>query len=181
MNKIFVIGPPGSGKSTLAKNISLKIGAQHLELDSVNHQANWQSIDKEEFRRIVGEATSGNSWVIDGNYLSTLGKDIWKSADAVIWLDRPFWVVLGRLLARTLRRTIRREELWNGNKESFIVNFFTKDSVVYFMINKWKSQKRKYGAIFDEPESLPGVRLIRLKRDKDVDFFLKHIHDPQPR
>ena len=176
MNKIFVIGAAGSGKSTLARKIASKSGAKYLELDSVNHQAGWQPIDRDEFRRIVNIATQDVSWVIDGNYLSTIGQDIWKRADAVVWLDRPFIVVFGRLVFRTLRRTLTREELWNGNKESFTGNFFTKDSVIYFMINKWKSQKRKYNAIFNEPDALPGVELIRLKRDSDVRNFLKRIY-----
>ncbi len=176
MRKIFVIGPAGSGKSTLARKIASKTGAKYLELDSVNHQADWQPINKDEFRRIVNIATQGKSWVIDGNYLSTIGQDVWKRADAVVWLDRPFFVVFSRLVSRTLRRTLKREELWNGNRESFIGNFFTKDSVIYFMVNKWKSQKPKYNAIFDKPEILKGVELIRLKRDRDVRDFLKRIH-----
>lgn len=176
MDKIVVIGPAGSGKSTLSRKIATKTGAPYLELDSINHQADWQPIDKNEFREIVNELTHNSSWIIDGNYLSTIGKDAWKRADAVIWLDRPFFVVFTRLVSRTLRRTLRREELWNGNKESFVGNFFTKDSVIYFMVNKWKSQKRKYSAIFDNSESLSGVKLIRLKSDRDVRNFLEHIH-----
>lgn len=176
MDKIFVIGPAGSGKSTLARKIASQSGARYLELDSVNHQADWQPIDKNEFRRIVATATRGGSWVIDGNYLSTIGQDIWKSADAIIWLDRPFIVVFSRLVSRTLRRTLTREELWNGNQESFAGNFFTKDSVIYFMVNKWRSQRQKYNAIFNKPDALPGVELIRLRRDSDVRNFLKRIH-----
>lgn len=109
MNKLFVIGAAGSGKSTLARKIASKSGAKYLELDSVNHQAGWQPIDRGEFRRIVNVATQDVSWVIDGNYLSTIGQDIWKRADAVVWLDRPFIVVFGRLVFRTLRRTLTRE------------------------------------------------------------------------
>lgn len=175
MNKVFVIGPSGSGKSTLARKMAAKMGAPYLELDSVNHQANWQPIDKDEFRKIVDTATDGEAWVIDGNYLSTIGQDVWARADAIVWLDRPFFVVLGRLVSRTLRRTLRREELWNGNRESFIGNFFTKDSVIYFMIGKWKSQKKKYNAIFNDPTALPGVERIRLRRDRDVEAFLGNL------
>jgi adenylate kinase family enzyme len=172
MKKIVVIGSAGAGKSTLARKIASKIGAKYLELDSVHHQPNWQPINKEEFRQVVDEVTQGSSWVIDGNYYSTVGLDTWRCADAVVWLDRPFAVVFTRLVSRTLRRTISREELWNGNKESFINAFFTKDSVIYFMISKWKSQKRKYTAIFNDPSTLPGVVLIHLRSDRDVRNFM---------
>ncbi len=175
MNKIVIIGPAGSGKSTLSRKIASKTRAAYLELDSINHQADWQPIDKNEFRKIVNKFTQGSSWIIDGNYLSSIGMDAWKRADTVIWLDHPFFVVFTRLVFRTLQRTLRRVELWNGNKESFIGNFFTKDSVIYFMVHKWKSQKRKYSKIFHDSETFPGVELIRLKSDRDVRNFMERV------
>lgn len=176
MKKTFIIGAAGSGKSTLAKQIASTTRTKYLELDSVYHQENWEPIEKAEFRRIVDRATLEDAWVIDGNYLSVLGEDIWKRADAVIWLDRPFRIVLYRLVKRTLKRSLSRQELWNGNTESLSTNFFTKDSVIYFMINNWKTKKKKYSAIFGDSKKLPGVQLIRLKNDRDVEMFLKHIH-----
>lgn len=84
MHKIVIIGPAGSGKSILAQQIAAKTGAEYLELDAVNHQANWKPIDKDEFRKIVKAVTAKDSWVLDGNYLTALGQDFWQRADAIV-------------------------------------------------------------------------------------------------
>lgn len=177
MKKVIIIGPSGAGKSTLASQLAEKLGVEHTELDSINHQANWQPIDKDEFRRIVDAKTKQDGWVFCGNYFSTLGVEFWKKADTVIWLDYSFPLVLNRLLRRTTSRGITRRELWNGNRESLVMNFFTSDSVIYSMMRSWNKQKRNFGPIFDDPEGLPGVELIRLRSPKETKGFAKgHEH-----
>jgi adenylate kinase family enzyme len=39
--RIQVVGTSGSGKTTLAKDLAKRLGIQHLELDSLHHQAGW--------------------------------------------------------------------------------------------------------------------------------------------
>jgi hypothetical protein len=43
---------------------------------------------------------------------------VWPRAEAVVRLNYPLPVVFWRLSARILRRAVRREELWNGNREN---------------------------------------------------------------
>jgi hypothetical protein len=45
---------------------------------------------------------------------------IWERADTVVWLDYPRGVVMRRVIRRTARRLITREELWNGNREPLL-------------------------------------------------------------
>jgi adenylate kinase family enzyme len=172
MKKVILIGPSGVGKSTLAADLAEKLSVEHIELDAIYHQENWQPIDKDEFRRIVNEKTKADGWVFCGNYFSTLGIEFWQKADAVIWLDYSFPLVLNRLVKRTFNRVITRQELWNGNKESLVNGFFTKDSVIYFMMSTWNKQKRRYGPIFDNPQGLDGVEMIRLRSPKETKLFL---------
>ena len=60
-------------------------------------------------------------WIVEGNWTSRLdglldpGTD--GGADAFVWLDHPRSVVLRRVVARTLRRGLTRQELWHGNRE----------------------------------------------------------------
>lgn len=177
MKKIIIIGPAGAGKSTLAKALAHKLGLPHYELDAINHQENWTPIDRDEFRRIVEEKTHQDSWVFCGNYFSTLGFDFWRKADTIIWCDYSFPLVMTRLFKRTVRRTLTKEELWNGNKEGFITNFFTKDSIFVWMIGSWKKQQRRYNDIFTNGSSeLPAVQLVRLKNPKETKSFLRNIH-----
>lgn len=172
MKKVIIIGPAGAGKSTLAAHLAEKLGAEHTELDSIHHQANWRPINKDEFRRIVDEKTKADGWVFCGNYFSTLGLEFWKKADTIIWLDYPFPLVLRRLVKRTFNRSITQQELWNGNRSSFFENFFTKDSVIYWMMTTWNKQKRRFGPIFDNPQGLDGVELVRLRSPKETKLFI---------
>lgn len=173
MKKVIIVGPSGAGKSTLAVRLAEKLGVEHIELDSIYHQANWQPIDREEFRQIAHEKAEQDGWVFCGSYFSKLGLEFWGKADAVIWLDYPFPLVLSRLVRRTVTRGVKRQELWNGNRESLFRNFFTSDSVIYWMMGAWNKQKRTFGPIFDDPNSLPGVEMIRLRSPKEMKLFLK--------
>ncbi len=176
MRKIIIIGPAGAGKSTLAETIAERLNLPHTELDGIYHQQNWAPIDKNEFRMIVRRKAQEDGWVICGNYFSTLGLDFWGKADTIIWCDYSFPLVMSRLLRRTLRRTISKEELWNGNTELFFVNFFTRDSLILFMMKSWNKQKKRYGPIFTSGSNeLPGVRLVRLKTPGATEAFLKHV------
>lgn len=56
--------------------------------------------------------------MVDGNY-SAVQELIWTRADTVVWFDLPLALVLSRIIGRTLRRVVSRQELWNGNGEPF--------------------------------------------------------------
>lgn len=48
-----------------------------------------------------------------------------ERADTLLWLDYPTSVQMTRLMRRTLRRRLLRQELWNGNQEPPLRTFFT--------------------------------------------------------
>ena len=123
MRRVSVVGTSGAGKSTLARSLAAGLGADFLELDSVNHQADWVPLPTAEFRRRVAAVVAGERWVIDGNY-STVRDIVWARADTVVWLDLPRRTVMRRIVWRTLRRVAGRAELWNGNRERWH-NLFT--------------------------------------------------------
>ena len=180
MNRIIVVGSSGAGKTTLAKGLSLKLGLPHYELDSFFHQKGWQPLDNDEFKARVNEVTGQPGWIVCGNYFTKLGgKEYWSKADTVIWCDYSFPLVFSRLLRRTLKRTVTKQELWNENKEGFITNFFTRESVLLWMMRVWNEQKRRYETIFKQ-NKLNDTQLIRLKSPKETARFLEHIHQPQP-
>ncbi len=118
MQRISVVGNSGSGKTTLARAVADELGLPHMELDAVFHQPNWQPLETELFRARVGEFIAGDAWVIDGNY-SAVQDLVWARADTVVWIDLPRHAVMRQLIARTLRRLMTRQELWNGNTESW--------------------------------------------------------------
>ena len=132
-----MLGSSGSGKTTVAKRLGRLLDLPILELDSVMHLEGWQPRPEEEFRTIVSEFAQGDSWVIDGSYTS-LGTDgyVWPRTDTFVWLDPPRSTVMVRVVSRTLRRAITREELWNGNREP-MTNFYRWDPEVNIIRWAW--------------------------------------------
>ncbi len=117
--RISVIGPSGSGKSWTASRIAERFGIPHTELDAIRHGPNWTETPDDEFRSIVRERTSGDRWVVDGNYTAIVRQIIWDRATDVVWLDYPRGTVMRQVIWRSLRRAALRKELWNGNRERF--------------------------------------------------------------
>lgn len=119
--RIRVVGISGSGKTTLAREAARRLGLAHLELDEVFWDAGWTFRDLgEAFALLDGFlADHPSGWVMDGNWRSRLGGRLEPPAEAdlVVWLDHPRWLVMWRILRRTLRRGLTQEDLWHGNRE----------------------------------------------------------------
>lgn len=96
-------------------------------------------------------ALSGDRWVVDGNY-SAVRDIVWARADTVVFLDYPFGLVLRRLLRRTWRRSLHREELWNGNRETFRKSFFSRGSILIWLLRTYWKKRRQYPVLFQQPE-----------------------------
>ena len=76
MHRVSVIGSSGAGKTTFARKLARRLGAPHLELDSVFHQPGWKQLDRETFQLRVKAYASAERWVIDGNYSSHGASDL---------------------------------------------------------------------------------------------------------
>jgi adenylate kinase family enzyme len=118
MERIAILGCPGAGKSTLGQQLAVQLDASHVELDALFHRANRQPTPIPEFRAKVIEAQTADRWIVDGNYRPV--EDLVQGgADTIIWLDLARWRVMARIIQRSARRLLTREELWNGNRESW--------------------------------------------------------------
>ena len=172
MQRVSIVGTSGSGKSTLARELAALLGVPHLELDSVFHQPGWEPLPAEEFRTIVTAKAAGDAWTIDGNY-SAVRPLIWARADTVIWLDLPKRTVMGQVTWRTLRRACSRQELWNGNRESWL-NFFTLDperSIISWAWHNHASDRAKYTAAAADPANA-HLTFVRLTSRREITRFL---------
>jgi adenylate kinase family enzyme len=162
MDRVSVVGNSGSGKTTFAAALARRMGAPHLELDSVFHQPGWEPLPAAQFRARVAEFTAAPRWVVDGNY--TAVRDIvWDHADTVVWLDLPRWRVMRWIIWRTLRRAATRAELWNGNRERW-VNFFRLDpqqSVIAWSWTRHGVYRDRYRRAMADPVNA-HLRFIRL-------------------
>lgn len=171
MQRISVVGTSGSGKTTFARQLADKSGLLHVELDAIHWLPNWEELPRDEFRRRVEAALSGNSWTVDGNY-SKVRDIVWGRADTVVWLDYPLHIVLWRVFWRIIRRAVTRENLWGtGNRETLFRHFFTRDSLLWWVLKTYRRRKREYPALLALPE-YAHLRLVRLRSPKEADRWL---------
>lgn len=155
----------------------MRLGVPAIELDSLFHRPNWQPTPDEEFRAIVRARldaleTQHGGWVVDGNYRAIREVTI-PRADAIMCLRLPFRVVYPRLVWRTLSRSWRRQELWNGNRESFRLAFASRDSILLWGISHWRAHTRNLDeALAAIPHTAP---VIELRSSREVDEFLANL------
>lgn len=141
MKRIVIIGTSGAGKSTLAKQLAAQLGYPHIELDSLYWAENWTK--SPQFLANVAQAVERPFWIIDGNY-SSVHDVIWSRADTIVWLDYSIWVCYWRMLRRVLQRVFGRETLWNGNRETFRKQFFSKESLFVWIYQTHGSRRQKF-------------------------------------
>jgi adenylate kinase family enzyme len=172
VQRVSVVGNSGSGKSTVARELAAALGVPYLELDSVFHQPGWEPLPEDEFRRVVEAAAAGDSWVMDGNY-SAVRPLVWARADTVVWLDLPKWIVMRRVVWRTLRRAVTRQELWNGNREP-LRNFLTwapEESIISWAWHNHGKYRDRYAAAAADP-ACGHLTFVRLTSRRAVSRFL---------
>ena len=167
---IIVNGPTCSGKTTLAASLAQKINVPHIEIDAMFWKPDWERTPDDELRAAISMVIDENpgGWVIDGNYSRT--RDITLPlADTVIWLRLPFRVALWRLLKRTINRCIDRKPVCGTNYESWRQAFFSRESLILYLITHWQ----KYQKIGENIAQIPHkALLIELNSSREVAAFL---------
>jgi adenylate kinase family enzyme len=149
--------------------------AATIELDALFHQPGWEPLDDDTFRTRVAEAMEAPVWVVDGNY-SVVREMVWERADTVVWFDLPYSVVMARTITRTVRRTVTRQELWNGNKEpwSNLYSLNPKKSIIAWAATRHGVYRQRYGAAEHDPR-WAGLRFVRLRSQREADAFLAEV------
>lgn len=168
-HRISVVGTSGSGKTTVAAKIAKRLNIRHVELDALHWKPGWQEAPLDEFRRQVDEATSEESWVVDGNY-SKVRDIVWRKAETVVWLDSPFRVVFSRVLWRTIRRIVTGEELWEGNRENLNALIGQDSMPVWVLKTFWRRKKELPELLASDEYS--HLQAIRLRSSQEVEEWL---------
>ena len=170
MQRLVVIGATGSGKTTLGRRAADKLGLPLVDLDELHWMPGWKARLPDEFHELTEQATDQESWVVCGNY-SHVRDAVWPKADALIWLDYPFTLVLRRLLVRTFRRIHDKQEVCNGNVETWR-QAFSKDSILVWLFSSYWRRKEAYQKVFRDPGLYPKARYIRLKSPQEAESWL---------
>ncbi|WP_414042504.1 hypothetical protein ACMGE9_09335 [Macrococcus sp. EM39E] len=141
MRKIIVIGCPGSGKSTFSRRLGEMLNIEVVHLDILNWNADKTVVEGDVFLNRLEAAIQKESWIIDGNYGSTLEMRF-KACDTVFFLDIPTRDCLAGIEAR---KGIERVDMpWVETEETdpefidFIMNYKHKNRpVVLDLISKY--------------------------------------------
>jgi adenylate kinase family enzyme len=159
----------GCGKSTTGRALAERLSVPYYELDAFHHGPDWEPASADELRARVEPIVRGESWVVDGTYRGKLGDLVPGAADLVVWLDLPMRVWLPRLVRRTGRRVLRKEELWNGNRERWRDVLHPTNSVVVYALRNHRGTRRAL-----ETE-LARFRVARLRSPAEVETFLESV------
>jgi hypothetical protein len=167
--RIAVIGTSGSGKTTVSAEIARRLNLQHIELDAIHWRPGWQGTPIHDFRAAVADATTGDAWVVDGNYRGV--RDIvWRKAAMVVWLDLPFPRVLWRVVVRTVKRIVTRQRLWNTNVER-LGALVGPDAMPLWVVKTYWRRKREYPVLLSRPE-YAHLQVIRLTSIRAIQEWL---------
>lgn len=87
LHRTLIVGNSGSGKSWLAERIASRLGALHVDLDSIHWLPGGYNAPRErsEALHLLGEAAKADRWVIEGIYGSLIN-EVRNDSTALIWL-----------------------------------------------------------------------------------------------
>jgi adenylate kinase family enzyme len=180
MRRVAVVGSSGVGKTTLAEQVAEQLGVPVIELDALMHGPDWTPTPTPEFRAVVTNAiaeadTASDGWVIPGNYRNVA--DITqRRADTIVWLDLPRRVSIWRLFKRSVRRSVTREVVWGGNRES-LADLMSRDPNRNVLLWAWRSHPlyQEVYASYISGDFWAHATVHRLRTRADVEAFTERL------
>jgi adenylate kinase family enzyme len=173
MARVVVIGTSCVGKTMFARSLARVLSFPHIELDALYWQPNWVARPPDEFRALTAQALAQDCWVTDGNY-GVVRDLVWSRATTVIWLNYVFPLVLWRALMRTVRRVLTQEELFSGNRESLRMAFFSRESILWWVITTFHRRRKQYRHLFDS-RPFPRFAYIEFRKPSEAQIFLARL------
>jgi adenylate kinase family enzyme len=175
MRRVLVAGASGAGKTTLARQVEAALAVPHTEIDALFHGPGW--VPRASFLDDVGELLAQPSWVTEWQY-GAARPALTAEADTMLWLDLPRWLVMCRVVRRTVRRRLRREELWNGNLEPPFAAFFTdQDHIVRWA---WRTHAGNRQRVLEAAAGRPDLAVVRLRSPAEVRAWVRRLGRGEP-
>jgi adenylate kinase family enzyme len=156
MKKVAVVGCGGSGKSHLARQLGGILGAPVTHLDAVYYDDEWNALPKEKFAARQQELVARPSWVIDGNYNSTLPIRL-EACDTVVLMDVPTLAALWGIASRQIRHGA-------GHKGNGVHNRITRAVIRYVITYRRRMRPRVMAKIDEYARDHAQVVLLRGRR-----------------
>jgi adenylate kinase family enzyme len=170
MRRVIVIGPGGAGKSTFAKRLGQLLNIEVKHLDWFYWQSGWTAPAKEDWLKTVTELTSGDSWIMDGNFGGTLELRL-KHCDTIVFLDMP------RLLC--LWRVAKRRFLYHNRSRPDMAEGCAEKLDLAFVSWVWNYSRRSRPKVVKLLEEHSGSKqVVWLRSNAEVERFLQCLTQP---
>lgn len=166
--RILVYGATGSGKSTMARTLGELIGTPATSVDDICWSPGWVQMPTEEQLAHFDVLTQQDRWLLDSAY-GGWRHLVHERADLVVALDYARLTSLARLVRRTVTRIVDRQEICNGNHESWRT-LFARDSLLVWHFTSFR-RKREEMRAWEAAASGPPV--IRLRRPAHARAFVE--------
>ncbi|MCW2542459.1 MAG: family ATPase [Frankiales bacterium] len=167
LRRILVAGTSGSGKTTTAQRLSERLGLPHTEIDALFHGPDW--VPRPSFAADVDAFSREPAWVTEWQY-SSMRPLLLDRADTLVWLHFRRTTVMWRLIRRTIRRRVRRIELWNGNLEPPLRMFFIdRDHVVRW---GWRTHSDRIRLVRESVAAKPELHVVEVRNQRQLDRWI---------
>lgn len=155
-SRVLFYGVTGSGKSSAARAYAQATGLPEFSADDdIGWLPGWQQRTVEEQRDIAAAIAAQDRWVLDSAY------GVWRDvvlprAELVVGLDYPRWLSLARLVRRSLRRSLTREPVCNGNHET-LARLFIEDSIIRWHFRSFTRKRQVMRGLQADPGMPPTI------------------------
>lgn len=175
-SRVLFYGVTGSGKSSAARAYAARTGLPEFSADDdIGWLPGWRQPSTEEQRKLAARIVAQDRWVLDSAY------GVWRDlvvprAELIVGLDYPRWLSLLRLTRRSLRRVIAREEVCNGNRETF-GRLVAPDSIIVWHFRSFSRKRR----VMRELEKAPGgSEVVIFRHPREFEAWLGRLPKADP-
>ena len=176
-SRVLFYGVTGSGKSSAARAYAARTGLPEFSADDdIGWLPGWRQPDTAVQRELAARIAAQDQWVLDSAY------GVWRDlvvprAELIVGLDYPRWLSLLRLIRRSLRRVIAREEVCNGNRETF-GRLLAADSIIRWHFLSFSRKRR----VMRELQSAPGAsEVLIFRHPRELEEWLQRLPKADPR
>ncbi|MGX9883098.1 adenylate kinase [Streptomyces sp. NPDC002276] len=169
MERILVVGATGAGKSTLAREASDRLQLPYHEMDALYFTGPDWAVN-EHLTDDVLRLTAEPRWIIDSIGSPEVRDLLWELADTVLWLDYGRRVIMPRVLRRSLWRTVTRERVFGGNRETW-AGWLSREHPVWWAWSQHAGRRAEIERRMNDPHFAP-LSTLRFAQPRETTAWL---------
>lgn len=173
MKRVVVMGASGAGKSTFSEELAAAVGASHIDRDRF-----WSDsvpMESPEYGAAIEKAISVDTWVFDGMpyYVEDL---VFPRVDTVVCLDYPKRVVMSRVIRRSLKQSLLRQQVGVHSPQPF-KDWRKAEHPVRWAWSTYLERREQMGDWANRPE-VRHAKWILLKSPQQASRWLERQQSP---